>query len=194
VSVDAESVDLVGDEVATNVARAALFAALAGAGAYVSFPNPLSPGVPVTLQVLVVFLAGVYLGAAWGGASMGLYLVAGAAGVPVFAGGSAGVGVLLSTTGGYLWSYPIAAAAVGLAVHGGLDLRDPTTVGLPRLVGSMVLGTGIVYTMGVSGLMLVLGVGPIEAFLAGAAAFLPVEAFKIAAAVGVVRSDAIQAA
>lgn len=193
-SVDTESVDLVGDEVTTNVARAALFAALAGAGAYVSFPNPLSPGVPVTLQVLVVFLAGIYLGAAWGGASMALYLVAGAAGVPVFAGGSAGVGVLLSTTGGYLWSYPIAAAAVGLVVHGGIELRDSTAVGLPRLLGSMVLGIGIVYAMGVAGLMLVLGVGPIEAFLAGAAAFLPVEAFKMAAAVGVVRSDAIQAA
>lgn len=194
VSVDTTSVDLVGDEVATNIARAALFAALAGASAYVSFPNPLSPGVPVTLQVLVVFLAGVFLGPAWGGASMVLYLVSGAAGVPVFSGGSAGVGVLLSTTGGYLWSYPIAAAAVGLIVHGGLATGDPSTVAVTRLVGGMVLGTVVVYTMGVGGLMIVLGIGPVEAFVAGAAAFLPVEAFKIAAAVGVVRSDAIQAA
>lgn len=192
-SVDTESVDLVGDEVVTNIARASLFAALAGASAYVSFPNPLSPGVPVTLQVLVVFLAGIYLGPAWGGASMVLYLVAGAAGVPVFAGGSSGVGVLLSTTGGYLWSYPIAATVIGLVVHGGLEPGDPSDVAVRRLVGGMVLGTVVVYVMGVTGLVVVLGIGPVEAFFAGAAAFLPAEAFKIAAAVGVVRSDAIQA-
>jgi biotin transport system substrate-specific component len=58
----------------------------------------------------------------------------------------------------------------------------------------MVLGTAIVYAFGIAGLMLVVGMGPLEAFVAGAAAFLPVEAFKIAAAVGVVRSDAIRAA
>lgn len=193
-SVETDDVDLVGDEVVENVARAALFAALAGAGAYVSFPNPLSPGVPVTLQVLVVFLAGILLGPAWGGASMSLYLVAGAAGVPVFAGGSAGVGVLLGSTGGYLWAYPVAAVAIGLAAHGGRELRDPQTIGLPRLVAAMLLGTAIVYALGIAGLMLVVGMGPVAAFVAGAAAFLPVEAFKIAAAVGVVRSDAIGAA
>lgn len=193
-SVDTGDVDLVGDEVVENVARAALFAALAGAGAYVSFPNPLSPGVPVTLQVLVVFLAGILLGPVWGATSMVLYLVAGAAGVPVFAGGSAGVGVLLGNTAGYLWSYPFAAAAIGLVVHGGLRLRDPETAGLPRLVGALVLGTAIIYAMGIAGLVLVVGMGPVEAFVAGAAAFVPVEAFKIAAAVGVARSDAIRAA
>lgn len=193
-SVETEDVDLVDDEVVENVARAALFAALAGAGAYVSFPNPLSPGVPVTLQVLVVFLAGILLGPVWGGSSMVLYLVAGAAGVPVFAGGSAGVGVLLGNTGGYLWSYPVAAAAIGLVAHGGLELRDPESVSPVRLVGAMVLGTVIVYAAGIAGLMLVVELGPVEAFMAGAAAFLPVEAFKIAAALGVVRSDAIRAA
>lgn len=193
-SVEAGEVDLVGDEVVGNVARAALFAALAGAGAYVSFPNPLSPGVPVTLQVLVVFLAGIMLGAVWGGAAMTLYLVAGAAGVPVFAGGGSGVGVLLGTTGGYLWSYPVAAAAVGLVVHGGLEVGEPAEVGVPRLVGAMVLGTAIVYAFGVVGLMLVVRMGPVEAFVAGAAAFIPAEAFKVAAAVGVVQSDAVRVA
>ena len=193
-SVESEDVDLVGDEVVENVARAALFAALAGAGAYVSFPNPLSPGVPVTLQVLVVFLAGIMLGPAWGGASMALYLVAGAAGVPVFAGGSAGVGMLVGNTAGYLWSYPLAAVAIGLVVHGGRRLRDPEAIGLLRLIAAMLLGTAIIYAMGVAGMMLVVGLGPVEAFVAGAAAFLPFEAFKIAAAVGVVRSDEIRAA
>ncbi|MFB6143530.1 MAG: biotin transporter BioY [Halorientalis sp.] len=189
-STDTRSVELVGDETVENVGRAALFAALMGAFAYVTFPNPFSPA-PITLQVLGVFLAGIMLGPLWGGASMGLYLAAGAVGAPVFSGGAAGVGHLLGSTAGYLWSYPVAAVVVGAIVHGGATLRDPREVGLPRLVGAMVVGTAIIYAMGIAGLMLVLGLGVEAAFFAGAAAFIPAEAFKIAAAVAVVRSEEI---
>ena len=188
-----ESVDLVGDEAATNLARAALFAALVGAFAYVTFPNPVSP-VSVTLQVLGVFLAGIYLGPVWGAASLVLYLAAGALGAPVFQGGSAGVAALVGDTAGYLWSYPIAAAAVGAIVHRGASLRDLDAVGLPTLVGAMMLGTVIIYALGVAVLGAVLSLGPVEAVTVGAVAFLPAEALKIAAAVGIVRSDAIAAA
>ena len=188
-----ESVDLVGDEAATNLARAALFAAIVGAFAYVTFPNPVSP-VSVTLQVLGVFLAGIYLGPVWGAASLVLYLAAGALGAPVFQGGSAGVAALVGDTAGYLWSYPIAAAAVGAIVHRGASLRDLDAVGLPTLVGAMALGTVIIYALGVAVLGAVLSLGPVEAVTVGAVAFLPAEALKIAAAVGIVRSDAIAAA
>jgi len=188
-----ESVDLVGDETARNLARAALFAALVGAFAYVTFPNPVSP-VSVTLQVLGVFLAGIYLGPLWGAFSLGLYLVAGALGAPVFQGGSAGFGALVSQSGGYLLSYPVAAALVGAIVHGGQTPGDLRTVGLARLVGAMTLGTVVIYAAGILGLMLVLSLGPVEAVTVGAIAFLPAEALKIAAAVGIVRSDAVAAA
>ena len=188
-----ESVDLVGDEAATNLARAALFAALVGAFAYVTFPNPVSP-VSVTLQVLGVVLAGIYLGPVWGAGSLVLYLAAGALGAPVFQGGSAGVGQLVGQSAGYLWSYPLAAAAVGAVVHRGAAVRDLDAVGLPTLVGAMALGTAIIYGFGVAGLALVLSLGPVEAVTVGAAAFLPAEALKVAAAVGIVRSDAVAAA
>jgi biotin transport system substrate-specific component len=188
VSAQTGEVELVGEEVGRNVARAALLAALTGAFAYVSFPNPVSPEA-VTLQVLGIFLAGIFLGPVWGGASIVLYLVAGAVGAPVYQGGAAGVGQLFGSSGGYLWAFPVAAAVIGLLVHGWGDLRDPSTVSLGRLVGAMLVGVAIIYAGGVAGLMLVLGLGPTEAFLAGAAAFIPAEAFKIAAAVGLVRSD-----
>lgn len=192
-STTSERVDLVGREVVENIARAALFAALVGASAYVSFPNPLSPSVPVTLQVLAVFLAGIFLGPLWGGASMVLYLVAGAAGAPVFAGGSAGIGVLLGPTGGYLWSYPIAAAVIGVIVHGGLELGDPRDAGIVRLVGAMVVGTAVIYALGITGLWIVTSMGLVAAVGAGAGAFIPFEALKIAAAVGIVRNDVVVA-
>jgi biotin transport system substrate-specific component len=187
-STSTDSVELVGDEATLNLARAALFAALMGAFAYVSFPNPLSPGVPVTLQVLGVFLAGIFLGPVWGGFGMVLYLLAGAIGLPVFAGGSAGAATLVSQTGGYLLSYPLAAAVVGLGVHGVGDLRDPSDVSVGRLVLAMVAGTAVVYALGIVGFWYVGDVGIATAILGAAAAFVPVEALKIAAAVGVVRS------
>ena len=195
-STSADSVELVGDSAVTNLARTALFAALTGAFAYVSFPNPFAPGVPVTLQVLGVLLAGVYLGPVWGAAAMALYLFAGAAGVPVFAAGQAGVGALLaSPTAGYLWSYPFAAAAVGTVVHGRGEggLRDPATVAVVRLVAATALGTVVVYAFGVAGYALFQSVGLAEAFLVAALAFVPAETLKIAAAVGVARSDAVAA-
>jgi biotin transport system substrate-specific component len=193
-STEFESVDPVGDEVVINLARAALFAALMGAFAYVSFPNPLAPGIPVTLQVLGVFLAGIMLGPLWGGFALLVYLIAGAVGIPVFSGGSAGLGALLGPTGGYLLSYPFAAAATGLVVHGGPNLtryKDASTV---SLVGGMVLGTVLIYAGGVAGLMYFGGYGLAGAVSAGVVAFVPVEAVKILAAIGIVRSDAIAAA
>ena len=184
--------ELVGERVASNVARAALFAALLGAFAYVSFPNPVSPA-PVTLQVLGVFLAGILLGPVWGAGACGLYLLAGALGAPVFAGGAAGFGVLVGPTAGYLLPYPLAAFVIGTVVHGGSAVSNPKSMGLCRLVGAMVLGAAVIYAFGIAGLMLVQNLSPIEAFFAGAAAFIPAEALKIAAAVGIVRSDAITA-
>lgn len=192
-SVETDTVDLVGDETVENVARAALFAALVGACAYVSFPNPLAPQIPVTLQVLALFLAGIFLGPVWGGVSLVLYLVAGAAGVPVWSGGSAGIGALFGPTGGYLWSYPIAAFLIGFVVHGGLTLRDPQDAGLARLVGGMTAGTLVIYAFGVAGIFLVTPADLVTAIVSGSAAFVPFELVKMAAAVGVVRSDAITA-
>ncbi|WP_181693135.1 biotin transporter BioY [Natronomonas sp. LN261] len=185
-------VDLVGDETAQNVARAALFAALMGAFSYVSFPYPLSPA-PVTLQVLGVFLAGLFLGPLWGGASMVLYLLAGALGAPVFAGGGAGIGVLLGPTGGYLFSYAVAAVVVGAIAHGNGGLRPLAETSTARLLVGMAAATIVIYGIGVPFLWWNLDMTLRTAVITGAAVFVPAEAVKMAAAVGIVRSDAIRA-
>ncbi|WP_277552891.1 biotin transporter BioY [Halobaculum limi] len=187
-----ENVDLVGEEVVGNLARAALFAALTGVFAYVSFQLPVT-SVPFTLQVLGVFLAGVFLGPVWGFASLGIYVVAGAVGAPVFAYGGAGIGSLLGQWGGYLWSYPVAAGLVGLGVHGTGELVDPTEVGLARLVGAMTAAALVVYAFGTVGYAVVGDVGLVTALLAAAVPFVPAEAIKMAAAVAIVRSDSVVA-
>jgi biotin transport system substrate-specific component len=102
--------------------------------------------------------------------------------------------VLLGPTAGYLLAYPLAALGIGAAVHGGRTLIEPNTVGLGRLVGALVLGTALIYASGVLGLMAIQSLGPVEAFLTGAAAFVPAELLKIVAAIGIVRNDAMAAA
>src|SRR3989338_3067524 len=91
---------------------AALFAAFTAAVAWFRIPLPFTP-VPITLQTLAVLLSGAMLGPYYGALSMIIYLALGAIGLPVFAGGSSGIGALLGPTGGYLLSYPIAAFVIG---------------------------------------------------------------------------------
>jgi biotin transport system substrate-specific component len=188
-----DAVELVGEETTGNIARAALFAALTGVFAYVSFQLPVT-SVPFTLQVLGVFLAGLFLGPVWGFASMGLYLVAGAAGAPVFAYGASGVGSLFTQWAGYLWSYPVAAGVLGAVVHGTGGLTDPGERSLGRLLLGLLAATVVIYALGTLGYALVGNVGLVPALLAAAVPFVPAEAIKAAVAVAIVRSDEIAAA
>ncbi|USZ71663.1 biotin transporter BioY [Natronosalvus halobius] len=188
-----ENVDLVGGDVVRSFARAALLAVLIGASAYVSIPLPVSP-VPFTLQVLFVFLAGLVLGPVWGAVSMVLYLAAGAIGVPVFAGGVGGVGHLFGYTGGYLWSYPIAAFVIGLLVHQGWRVRDPATIQKTTLAAALLVGLGIIYGLGVPWLAWVQSLSLAEAAIIGMAYYVPLDLVKLAAAIAIVRSERIPVA
>ncbi|UTF55075.1 biotin transporter BioY [Natronosalvus rutilus] len=183
-----ENVDLVDGDVVRSLARAALLAALIGASAYVSIPLPVSP-VPFTLQVLFVFLAGLVLGPVWGAVSMLLYLAAGAVGVPVFAGGVGGVGHLFGNTGGYLWSYPIAAFVIGLVVHRRWRPRDPAAVQKTTLAAALLVGLATIYGLGVPWLAWVQDLSLAEAAILGMAYYVPLDLVKLVAAIAIARSD-----
>lgn len=187
-----DAVELVGEEMTGNIARAALFAALTGVFAYVSFQLPVT-SVPFTLQVLGVFLAGLFLGPVWGFASMGLYVVAGAAGAPVFAYGASGIGPLFGQWGGYLWAYPVAAGVLGAVVHGTDGLVDPGETPLARLLAGIVAATLIVYVFGTLGYAIAGDASLGTAVMVAAVPFVPAEAIKAAVAIAIVRSDEIAA-
>lgn len=91
---------------------AALFAALTAAVSPIKIPLGFTP-VPITMQTLMVLLSGAMLGPYYGALAMILYIVVGALGLPVFAGGGSGIVALIGPTGGYLFSYPIAAFVIG---------------------------------------------------------------------------------
>lgn len=188
-----DSVELVGEETTKNVARAVLFAAATSATAPVDLVHPLAPGVPITLQTLWVYLAGIVLGPLWAAVSFGCYLLAGLIGLPVFAGGNSGLGVFLGPTGGFLVGFPLAAATVGLVAHGADGLDRPTELSLPRLVAALVAGSAVIYAAGAAGYAFNQGVGLAAAVAAVVVPFLPVAALKVAAVVAIARSDAVVA-
>jgi len=115
------------------------FAVALALASQVAIPIPGTP-VPITLQPLVVVLAGMWLGPVAGAASMILHLAAGAVGLPVFSPyGAPGLARFVGPTGGYLFAYPIAAF-----VAGALSLRARSLSGrwLAALAGIAVLLLG----------------------------------------------------
>ncbi len=157
---------------------ASLFAALTAAGAYIQIPMPFSP-VPITLQVFFVLLAGSMLKSKWGGLSMIVYTLLGIAGLPVFAGGSSGVGVLLGPTGGYIVGFILAAYIIGKLSEKAENAASP---GLLINALNMSIGVLVIYACGISQLMLVAEIGPGTALALGVIPFLPGEIVKTAIA------------
>jgi biotin transport system substrate-specific component len=168
----------------TNLLRDVLlvvgFSIFTGLCAQVSFHIPITP-VPITLQTLAVLLTGAALGSRRGGLAMLAYLAEGAVGLPVFAGGTGGFIHLLGFTGGYLWSYPIAAFVTGLLCERRLD-RSLLTSALAMLPGSL-----IIYALGVPWLAIVgIPTSPrifhpnlFQAFILGMVPFIPGDLFKL---------------
>ncbi|GAA0303657.1 biotin transporter BioY [Halarchaeum salinum] len=198
-STDTESVALVDDEVVAHVVRAALFAALTGVFSYVSVQLPISP-VPYTMQVLGVFLAGIFLGPRWGFASLALYVVAGAVGAPVYAYGASGVGQLVSPWGGYLWSYPFAAGLLGYVAHGTEERTPAGDIAGWRLAVGLTATTVVIYAFGTVGYAyfgdLALFADPLGALVSAALVtvvpFVPGEILKGVVAVLVARSERLR--
>ena len=157
---------------------ASLFAALTAAGAYIHIPIPFSP-VPITLQVFFVLLAGSILKSKWGSLSMIVYILLGIAGLPVFAGGSSGIGVLLGPTGGYIIGFVLAAYFIGKLSE---RTENPTGSGLLANALNMSAGVLVIYLCGIFQLMMIAKIGLGAAFTLGVIPFLPGEIVKTAVA------------
>jgi len=159
------------------------FALLTALGSYaqVRVPGLL---VPVTMQTLVVSLAGVLLGARLGALSQAAYLLAGALGAPVFAGGMGGFAHLMGPTGGYLLAFPLAAAVTGWLTARWVSA--PGRVAVARLGLGILLGTFVVFMGGAAQLALLSG-DPVNAVRVGVLPFLAGDVLKVIAATLVAR-------
>ena len=139
------------------------------------FKIPLYP-VPVTGQTLVVLLIGMTYGPRLGGITVAAYLFEGAVGLPVFAGGAAGVAVLMGPTAGYLLGFLLAAIAMGYLAERGMGRTVVSTI------AAMVIGNCAIYLCGAVWLTNFIGFG--QAIVAGVLPFLYGDALKLVVAAG----------
>jgi biotin transport system substrate-specific component len=165
-----------------DAALVAGFSLVIALGAQAAIPLPFTP-VPVTLQTLAVVLAGALLGSVRGTLAVGAYIAEGLAGLPVFAGGTAGISHLLGPTGGYLVGFLAAAFVAGLLAERGLARHWAGSL-LVLAAGSVVL-----YVPGVA--WLAAFTGPSKAVALGFVPFVIGDALKLAAGWGALAAAAL---
>ena len=156
----------------------ALFAALIAAGSVMAIP--IGP-VPVVLQNAFAILAGLLLGPLQGAGAVGLFLMAGALGLPVFSGGTSGFAVITGPTGGYLIGYFIGALVAGFSVQ--RASKTSIQAAFPVVLSAAITGFACVYIPGVLGLKKTLGLELSSAITKGVIPFLIPDLIKIAAVV-----------
>lgn len=148
-----------------------LFATLIAVSGYITIPLPIST-VPVTAQTLAVMLAGGLLPPIHAAVSLLVFLLMGAVGIPVFAGGTAGLGIIAGKTGGYLIGFVAGAFIISL-------LKGKKPGFLRLLAANIVGGILVVYAFGVLWLNYVSGIGISKAVIFGALPFIPGDIVKI---------------
>ena len=149
-------------------------AAFTGVLSQVLVPLPFTP-VPLSLGAFAVLLTGAALGPVRGALAMVVYLVAGVAGVPWFAGQASG---WHEASFGYVLGYVLAAGLIGMMARRRADRRPAS------MFGASLIAAAAVYVGGVPWLMVHLEVGLGRALLLGVAPFLIGDALKALAAAG----------
>ena len=167
-------------KIVTELPYLITFNILLAACSYISINLPFSP-VPITGQTFGVLLIAMTLGKVRGTAVVGAYLMEGAAGLPVFAGGSAGLIKFMGPTGGYLIGFLAAAYLVGSLADRGWDKS------YLKSIIAMVLGTAVIFILG---LLWLNAYVPFEALLTmGLFPFLPGAIIKIGLASAILPSS-----
>jgi len=157
----------------------ALFAGLTAVGAFISIPLG---AVPITLQLLFTLLSGILLGGNLGALSQIVYVILGLVGLPIFAGGKSGVGIIFSPTFGFLIGYIICAFIVGRFCERLITKKKNL---LFNILLTCTLGVMLVYLFGVPYMYIILtrinkvSMTFIGALKAGCLIFLPGDCLKI---------------
>lgn len=158
-----------------SMVMTALFAALLVVLSFISIPLPFST-VPITGQTLGIMLIGSILGPIEAAGAVIVYLLLGAVGLPVFAGGHSGLGVLFGPTGGFLFSFIFAAIVISLLKGDG---KKALRLALANTIGGII----VVYLIGVPWLSFMIKVSLTKALAIGALPYLPLDIIKVVFAV-----------
>ncbi len=162
-----------------------VMAALIAAGGFISIPIGL---VPIVLHNMFMLLAGLLLGAKWGLACVAVYLLAGAVGLPVFAGGNGGISVFYGPTGGYLLAYLPAVLIVGSASGSiGRRFKEKPTIRFFIEIGFLILASLVVYAIGVPWLKMITNMSWKKSIAVGMLPFIIGDGLKLVAAAIIAR-------
>jgi biotin transport system substrate-specific component len=134
--------------------------------------------IPITGQTFAVTLTGALLGSRLGAMALVAYIIEGCCGLPFFANGMSGLGVLFGVTGGYIVSFPAAAYITGAFAEHGWDRRFLTAA------AAMAIGSVVILAAGCSWLIL-LNTPPIAAFKVGVMPFIAGDIVKVLLAAAV---------
>ena len=152
----------------------ALFTAFIIVGAYISIPIPIGP-VPIVLSDFFVMLTGLFLGWKHGLVSVALYFILGALGLPVFAGGRAGLAVIFGPTGGFLFGNFLMVSSIGFIA----GKMKPSII---TFIIALITGNFLLYLAGLPWLKTVTGMSWVAALAAGLFPFMAGMVIKIIAA------------
>ena len=143
---------------------------------------PLAGGVPVSLATFAVMLSGVLLGGPLGALSQLIYVLLAAVGLPVLAGWTGGLGIVLGMTGGYIIGYIPCAWLTGLIYKKyGETAKKPVKI-LFMILG-MTAGNIVLYVIGTAWFMFITEM-TLEASLAACVIpFIPGNIIKMAAVI-----------
>lgn len=156
-----------------SMVYASLFGALTAIGALIIVP--LQP-IPFTLQTFFTALSGALLGGRTGALSQVVYVILGCIGLPVFAGGKAGLGVLFGPTGGYLIGFIVGAYVIGKIVEAW------AAAGILWTAMAILAGDLLIYTIGTFQLAIIADFSLLKAILVGVVPFILPELLKLLAA------------
>lgn len=158
-----------------DLTRISLLTALIAVSSYIVIPLPFSP-VPVTGQTLAIMLCALLLTPKQASLTLVVYLLIGVSGVPVFAGGASGPGVILGPTGGFIIGF------IPMAFF--ISFFKGSSPGLIRYFIVSALGSLVVLNLiGVPWLSWSAGISLSQAITVGFWPFLPGGIFKLFVAV-----------
>ena len=155
----------------TRMVLAAMFAAITAVASQIIFPLGFTP-VPFSCAMIAIYLCGALLDPRTAFLSQLAYLLAGAAGAPVFSYFSGGLHKLAGPTGGYLFVYPLMALAVSAVTR-------RWGRGFFKYCAAMTMALALCYAVGTAWFMFVSGTGLAASLVACVAPFVPMDAVKI---------------
>lgn len=155
-----------------SMVRMSLLAALICVSSYISFSIGT---VPFSAQTLAIMIIGLLLKPKEAGITVGVYILLGAIGIPVYANGSSGIGILFGPTGGYIWGFLLGAILISI-------IKNKIKTDAGAILATIIGGIIVIYAFGVMGLVFTAKMPITGAMAVGVYPFLIGDVVKVIAA------------